>query len=65
MRVEPARAGLSRTAVDLVVLSDYLVADPRFKDALIIKTPFGHNPFPLTDPEWDAIRSRSRGMAGP
>jgi len=29
MRVEPAHAGLSRTAVDLVVLSDYLVADPR------------------------------------
>ena len=29
MRVEPAHAGVSRTAVDLMVLSDSLVADPR------------------------------------
>ena len=29
MRVEPAHAGVSRTAVDLVILSDSLVADPR------------------------------------
>jgi hypothetical protein len=29
MRIEAAHAGVSHTAVDLVVLSDYLVADPR------------------------------------
>ncbi|MGO9929687.1 MAG: EVE domain-containing protein [Mycobacterium sp.] len=51
--------------LDQPILKSTLLADPRFKDALIIKTPFGHNPFPLTDPEWDAIRSRSGGMAGP
>ena len=28
-RCSPAHAGVSPTAVDLVVLSDYLVADPR------------------------------------
>jgi hypothetical protein len=44
--------------VDPPILKSTLSADPRFKDALIIKTPFGHNPFPLTDPEWDAIYSR-------
>ena len=29
MRVEPAHAGVSHAAVDLVVLPDYLVAEPR------------------------------------
>ncbi len=29
MRVEPAHAAVSHAAVDLVVLSDYLFADPR------------------------------------
>jgi EVE domain len=56
--------------LDQPSLRSTLLADPRFRDALIIRQPWGHNPFPLTDPEWDAICSRSPlgaggGMAGP
>lgn len=32
-----------------------LAADPRFRDALIIRMPAGGNPFPLTDAQWHAI----------
>jgi predicted RNA-binding protein with PUA-like domain len=45
--------------LDEPILRSTLLADPRFSDALIITQPWGHNPFPVTDPEWDAIRSRS------
>jgi predicted RNA-binding protein with PUA-like domain len=51
--------------LDQPILKSTLLADPRFKDALIIRAARGGNPFPVTDPQWDAIRSRSGGMAGP
>jgi 5-methylcytosine-specific restriction enzyme A len=35
-----------------------LAADPNFADAAIIRMPGGGNPFPVTDPQWQAITSR-------
>jgi EVE domain len=46
--------------LDQPILRSTLLADPRFRDALIIRQPWGHNPFPVTDPEWDAIRDAIR-----
>jgi predicted RNA-binding protein with PUA-like domain len=44
--------------LDQPILRSTLLSDPRFSDALIITQPWGHNPFPVTDPQWDAICSR-------
>ncbi|XVV09477.1 hypothetical protein ACQP2X_32100 [Actinoplanes sp. CA-131856] len=38
-----------------------LRADPRFREALIVRMPAGGNPFPLTPSEWQAIADRADG----
>jgi predicted RNA-binding protein with PUA-like domain len=40
-----------------------LVADPDFADAAIIRMPGGGNPFPVTDPQWQAIVTRAASPA--
>lgn len=35
-----------------------LAADPAFADAAIVRMPGGGNPFPVTDPQWNALLSR-------
>jgi EVE domain-containing protein len=60
------RVGISIGEVLLTpILRADLAEDPAFARASIIRMPGGGNPFPVTEPQWQAIESRRPGATPP